>query len=132
MRQWDKQPADVGVRRVGWGLSERLVLHAWWPRGIHVTLQLLFLVIAPPSHAHADRAHDRMRYTDALVDQLRRTPECGTKPMPWWCRAAKWGTGTGDPLPIGKPLIGRWFIKGQPGLHSRLLRKIELRENLVA
>jgi hypothetical protein len=97
-----------------------------------VAVRLLFLLIALSSLAHADRAHDRMRYTDAVVEQLRRTGECGKKPVPWWCRAALWDEGTGDQLPLGKALIGRWLVKGQPGQQARSSHKIELRDELVA
>jgi hypothetical protein len=103
-----------------------------WPHAILVGVRLLLLLVALSSLAQADRAHDRMRYTDAMVEQLRRTGECGRKPAPWWCRAARWDEGTDDPLPLGKPLIGRWFVKGQPGLQARSSRKIELRDDLVA
>lgn len=89
------------------------------------------LLVAMSSLAHADRAHDRMRYTDELVDQLRRTPECRKASPPWWCRAARWPDGTADPLPIGKPLIGRAFTKGQPGQKARSPHKLELLPDFV-
>ncbi len=102
-----------------------------------VVIRLVILVIAvfsiaPSSVAHADRAHDRMRYTDALVEQLRRTAECRKQPSLWWCRAVRWDQGAGDPLPLGKPLIGRWLTKGQPGQRTRSSNKLDLRDELVA
>jgi hypothetical protein len=96
-----------------------------------VRLLLLLMLLALSSLAHADRARLRLRYTDALVDQLRRTEGCHDKPAPWWCKAARWDGGTDDPLPLGRALIGRWFIKGEPGLHVRSLQKTELRDQLV-
>jgi len=89
------------------------------------------LLVALSSFADADRVHDRVRYTDELVDQLRRTAECRKASPPWWCRAARWSEGTADPLPIGKPLIGRSFTKGQPGQKARSPRKIDLQQDFV-
>lgn len=94
-------------------------------------LALPLVAVALHSLAYGDRAHERLRYTDEAIAELRRRGACTSKSPRWWCRAIKWSDGTNKKLPLGQPLVGRWLTKGEPGLHVRSKHKIDERDELV-
>jgi hypothetical protein len=93
-------------------------------------MRSLIVLVAVTGVAGADRAHIRMQYTDAAIAAVKQRCK---KPdsNPWWCVARLWDTGTGEPLPT-RPLVGRSITRGEPGLHVRDVKKLDVDRGMVA
>lgn len=72
-------------------------------------MRVVLAVAILASLAGSVGADDRVALTDKALTALRRNGACDKKAARWWCIATKWSTGTAEPLPVGKRLIGSWL-----------------------